>query len=188
MAIGKPKIPELKPKERKTLPTFSERSEEALIKSLFEEQNQKEKEEATEQFLNEKTTVHKARPGEEWDVPIDEEIQYFDPELSYELTGYRPITMQKGLDFDPAPFRAAAIKYETTESYTEFPKGTKKYREFWSREVERCKNGYTVGRYRITGDNYFYLNFYRMDILKEGANGAEGRVESFPKFLSKQYE
>lgn len=130
MAIGKPKIPELKPRERQTLPTFSERSEEALIKSLFEEQNKKETEEATEQFLNEKTTVHKARPGEEWDVPIDEEIQYFDPELSYELTGYRPITMQKGLDFDPAPFRETAAIYERTGKFTEFPEGSKKHRDF----------------------------------------------------------
>lgn len=63
-------------------------------------------------------------------MPIDEEIKYFDPELSYELTGYRPITMEQGLDFDPTPFRAMAIKYETTGKYTEFPAGTKPYNEF----------------------------------------------------------
>ena len=27
-----------------------------------------------------------------WDVPLSQEIQYFDPNLSYEITHYRPIT------------------------------------------------------------------------------------------------
>ena len=42
----------------------------------------------------------------------DDEIFYFDPELSYELTGYRPITMTEGLDFDPAPFQEAGRNFE----------------------------------------------------------------------------
>jgi hypothetical protein len=50
---------------------------------------------------------------------------YFDPELSYELTGYRPITMDKGLDFDPEPFREMAKIYEEKGKYTEFPEGSK---------------------------------------------------------------
>jgi hypothetical protein len=28
-----------------------------------------------------------------WDVRKEDIIEYFDPELSYEVTGYRPITM-----------------------------------------------------------------------------------------------
>lgn len=63
-------------------------------------------------------------------MPISEEIKYFDPELSYEITGYRPITMDQGLDFDPEPFREAAVKYEATGKYTEFPVGTKPYADF----------------------------------------------------------
>lgn len=31
-------------------------------------------------------------PKGEWDVKIGEPIEFFDPNLSYELTGYRPIT------------------------------------------------------------------------------------------------
>lgn len=115
--------------KRKKQP-YGLRSEEELIQKLFEEQNSPKEEEDIEEFLTAKTSVHKARPGEEWDVPIDEEIQYFDPELSYELTGYRPITMQKGLDFDPTPFCVAGATYELTGKYTEFPPGTKKYNEF----------------------------------------------------------
>lgn len=36
-----------------------------------------------------------------WDVKIGDHIEYFDPYLSYEITGYRPINDTEGLDFDP---------------------------------------------------------------------------------------
>jgi len=50
-------------------------------------------------------------------------------------------------------------------------------------------DGYTIGRYRITGDNYYFLNYYRMQTIKESSGRAgEGREENFPSFLSKQYE
>ena len=38
----------------------------------------------------------------DWDVRIsDGPIDYFDPNLSYEATGYRPINDTRGLEFDP---------------------------------------------------------------------------------------
>jgi hypothetical protein len=121
-------------------------------------------------------------------VPIDEEIKYFDPELSYELTGYRPITMEQGLDFDPTPFREMAITYQNTGKYTEFPNGSVPNRKFWNREMDRLKNGLTVGKYRITGDHYYFLNYYRMQTVLEDAAAGTGREYNFPSFLSKQYE
>ena len=49
--------------------------------------------------------------------------------------------------------------------------------------------GYTVGRYRITGDHYFFLNFYRMStVITDSTKQVSGRDESFPSFLAKQYE
>jgi len=123
------KIEEEKKKQEKALPKFDTTYEEELIKALFEEdrKKQEEKKEILElaESISEKTKIHKERPGEEWDVPIDEEIKYFDPELSYELTGYRPITMEKGLDFDPTPFREMAAIYEAEEKYTNYPIGSK---------------------------------------------------------------
>ena len=168
--------------------TFSERYEEELKQQLFKETVVTKDLPTAEDILTAKTIIHKERPDEEWDVPLSEEIKYFDPDLSYELTGYRPITMEKGLDFDPAPFCETGAIYERTGKYTEYPMGTKKYNTFWDEEYNRCINGYTVGKYHITGDNYFYLNYYRMDIIVEGTMGATGRKESLPKFLSKQYE
>ena len=64
-----------------------------------------------------------------WDVPKDQKIEVFDPTLSYELTGYRPITMDQGLDFNPDDFREMAIIYNNTGRYTEYPKGRKLYND-----------------------------------------------------------
>lgn len=169
--------------------TFSDRYEEELKRQLFEEEeNNKEVKVTAESILYSDTQVHRKREHEKWDVPIDEEIKYFDPELSYELTGYRPITMEQGLDFDPDVFRERAITYNRTGKYTEFPKGCKSYNDFWKEEFNRCQNGYTIGKYRLTGDHYFFLNYYRMQTIKEDAVAGSGRNESFPGFLSKQYE
>lgn len=178
----------------KSMPNENTNYEEELKKKLFEIDEEKEKFiqkglDIIQAAEDEEIIGHHARPNKEWDVPITEEILYFDPELSYELTGYRPITMDKGLDFDPEPFREMAKIYEEKGKYTEFPEGSKPWRDLWNREVERMKNGYTVGKYRITGDNYYYLNYYRMQtVSEEQSKAGEGRTENFPMFLSKQYE
>ena len=61
---------------------------------------------------------------------IEEEIRYFDPELSYELTGYHPINMESGLDFDSTPFTEMSRIYLRTEKYTEYPRDCKPYNDF----------------------------------------------------------
>ena len=101
----------------------------------------------------------------EWDVKKTDKIEYFDPTLSYELTGYRPINDTQGLDFDPKWFQEDAINKVSTGTYSLMPKtawGTKRHLEFWRERFNRCENGYECNGYRITGDNYFYLNFYHM--------------------------
>lgn len=165
---------------------FGDRLEEDLKKELIEAASNPV--DNIQLYFEENKFVHSAHPEREWDVPIDEEIQYFDPELSYELTGYRPITMEKGLDFDPEPFRKAAKTFEENGFYTKFPKKGKPFKEFWTEEHRRCREGLTIGKYRITGDHYFFLNYYRMETIREDAISGSGRKESFPGFLSKQYE
>jgi len=177
-----------KEQKEKALPKFDRTYEEELIRQLFEEDIKKQNTLETVDTIEDVSKTHHQRPGEEWDVPIDEEILYFDPELSYELTGYRPITMEKGLDFDPEPFREMAIIYQSTKAYTKFPEFSKPWHDLWRREVDRMNEGYTVGKYRITGDNYYYLNYYRMEVIDENAIAGAGRHYDFPSFLSKQYE
>ena len=61
--------------------------------------------------------------------------------------------MTKGLDFVSAPFTEAGRIYDETGKYSTFREGSKLYDEFWDTQMERCKDGYTVGKYTITGDN-----------------------------------
>ena len=119
--------------KRNKKPKFSDNYEESLIKQLFEEKKSKIDsmiENPNVPELEDKIWVHHKRNNAQWDVPIDEKIKYFDSELSYELTGYRPITMEQGLDFDPTPFREMAITYQTTGKYTEYPNGSVPNRKF----------------------------------------------------------
>ena len=121
----------------------------------------------------------------EWDVKIDDPIYIFDPELSYELTGYRPITIDKGLDFDPKLFTVAADNYRRNGRYTQFTPGTFAHRKYWEEEFKRCKEGITIGKYTLTGENYFFLNYYRLlSVLSDNAGG-EIRNEDFPGFFAK---
>lgn len=124
---------------------------------------------------------------DEWDVKIGDPITFFDPELSYELTGYRPITATQGLDFDPKPFTEAARNYKRNQRYTQLLPGTFAHRAHWQQEFNRCKNGVTIGKYRLTGENYFWLNYYRIPSVLD-RSGAELQEESFPTFIAKQYE
>lgn len=127
------------------------------------------------------------RPGELWDVPTDMEVTLFDPTLSYELTGYRPIDETRGLDFKPEWFTEARETKVRTGKYCAYPPRTKKYNDFWSEEFRRCNEGYESHGYRITGDNYFFLNYYRLKDTKVKQAG-QGRSTTFPSFFSKQYE
>ena len=173
--------------------TFSSNYEEFLKQQLFKEELARKKEiednEESEYYNDTNNPVNNSvtRNGL-WDYLKDDEITYFDPEKSYELTGYRPITEEEGLDFDPAPFCETGRIYTETGSYTDYPKGSKPYADFWREQLKRCTEGYTIGKYRITGDHYFFLNFYRMDIVDDTAKAASGDQESFPKFAIEQYK
>ena len=95
-----------------------------------------------------------------WDVPLGQDIKFFDPTLSYEITGYRPITETEGLDFNPDWFTEARDTFRRTGHYCSFRFNSKPYNDFWNEQYRRCRDGMTVNGYTITGDNYFFLNFY----------------------------
>ena len=59
------------------------------------------------------------------------------------------------------------------------------YRLWWTEEIERCRKGYTVGGVNITGNHYFYLNWWKI----RGLNRATGRKELIvPRFTDLDYE
>ena len=60
--------------------------------------------------------------------------------------------------------------------------------DFWKREYKRCRDGMTVNGYTITGDNYFFLNYYQLYNLDDTEKAGAGRTMSFARFFAKQYE
>lgn len=61
---------------------------------------------------------------------MGDSIECFDPTLSYEITGYRPINESQGLDFDPDLFREDAITKVKTGKYSKTVYGSRGYIEF----------------------------------------------------------
>lgn len=153
------------------------------IQKLVDEVQQKEEQEI-KQIIQEVKEQHKG----EWDVKKDDTIEFFDARLSYELTGYKPINKTQGLDFNPDWFTEARQTKIQTGHYTQYRKGTKAYSEFWNEEYRRCRFGMTSHGYTITGDNYFFLNYYQLLNVMNVSEAGAGRNIDFPQFSVAQYE
>lgn len=144
----------------------------------------------TKQKEEEQIVLKPVKPVEnkEWDIDINSPIEFFDTNLSYELTGYKPITKTKGLDFNPEWFTEARDTFLRTGHYCQYRPGTKAYTDFWDEQYRRCRNGLTINGYTITGDNYFFLNFFQLMDLDNTSKAGGGRVYIFPAFYAGQYE
>ncbi len=123
-----------------------------------------------------------------WDFPITADIGFFDANLSYELSGYRPISKTQGLDFNPKWFIEAREAFLANGHYTSYLPGSKGYRDFWHEEYKRCREGYTVNGYTVTGEHYFFLNYYQLPIVTAETKAGSGRQKSFPAFFVSQYQ
>lgn len=156
------------------------------IQTLIEEV--KEKSQVQETIVENVKPIENQIPTIEWDYSKDRDIDFFDTRYSYELTGYRPITKDKGLDFNPDWFTEARDTFLRTGHYCQFARNSKAYRDFWNEEYRRCKYGMTSNGYTITGDNYFFLNYYQLMDLSSAEKAGAGRVYIFPAFYAGQYE
>ena len=156
-----------------------------LVNSVKELEKQKDAQEIKE--LVQQMRDERANSFIHWDVRKEDIIEYFDPELSYEVTGYRPITMTQGLDFDPNWFLETRQQFEKTGKYCPYLQGSKRFDEFWKEQYIRCKYGMTVNGYTITGDNYFFLNFYQLPLADESKASGEGLNRGFPLFFESHY-
>ena len=140
------------------------------------------------ELINESITDTNISNNIIWDFPIDQQIEFFDTNMSYELTGYRPIDNTHGLDFDPKWFTEVRDTYNRTGHYTEYRYGTKAYSTFWDQEYHRCKEGMTVNGYTITGDHYYFLNYYQLMNLNSVKKAGTSRLYTFPDFYVAQYQ
>lgn len=155
------------------------------IQKIVEEVKEKEQHEFQEVIEEAKKSLDMNR---KWDVELKDSIEFFDSTLSYELTGYKPITDTQGLDFNPDWFTTARDTFIRTGNYCEFRPNTKAYADFWTQEYINCREGLTVNGYTITGDHYFFLNYYQLMDLTSPKKAGEGRLYDFPRFFVAQYE
>ena len=169
------------PRKKKVLPDE--------IQLIVDEVKKKQQEEDTKEAkkLVDEYRIERSNDKTYWDVTKDMKIECFDPTLSYELTGYRPIDETHGLDFDPSWFTEVREIFLRTGKYCSYLPRSKRWDAFWKEQYTRCKYGMTSHGYTITGDNYFFLNFYQLPVVDMDKASGEGTNESFPVFFASQY-
>lgn len=169
------------PRKKKVLPDE--------LQLIVDEVKKKQQEEDTKEAkkLVDEYRMERSNDKTYWDVTNDMKIECFDPTLSYELTGYRPIDETHGLDFDPSWFTEVRETFLRTGRYCSYLPRSKRWDAFWKEQYTRCKYGMTSHGYTITGDNYFFLNFYQLPVVDMDKASGEGTNESFPVFFASQY-
>lgn len=169
------------PRKKKVLPDE--------IQLIVDEVKKKQQEEDTKEAkkLVDEYRIERSNDKTYWDVTKDMKIECFDPTLSYELTGYRPIDETHGLDFDPSWFTEVRETFLRTGKYCSYLPRSKRWDAFWKEQYTRCKYGMTSHGYTITGDNYFFLNFYQLPVVDIDKASGEGTNEGFPVFFASQY-
>lgn len=169
------------PRKKKVLPDE--------IQLIVDEVKKKQQEEDTKEAkkLVDEYRIERSNDKTYWDVTKDMKIECFDPTLSYELTGYRPIDETHSLDFDPSWFTEVREIFLRTGKYCSYLPRSKRWDAFWKEQYTRCKYGMTSHGYTITGDNYFFLNFYQLPVVDMDKASGEGTNESFPVFFASQY-
>lgn len=169
------------PRKKKVLPDE--------IQLIVDEVKKKQQEEDTKETkkLVDEYRIERSNDKTYWDVTKDMKIECFDPTLSYELTGYRPIDETHSLDFDPSWFTEVRETFLKTGKYCSYLPRSKRWDAFWKEQYTRCKYGMTSHGYTITGDNYFFLNFYQLPVVDMDKASGEGTNESFPVFFASQY-
>lgn len=169
------------PRKKKVLPDE--------LQLIVDEVKKKQQEEDTKEAkkLVDEYRMERSNDKTYWDITKDMKIECFDPTLSYELTGYRPIDETHGLDFDPSWFTEVRETFLRTGRYCSYLPRSKRWDAFWKEQYTRCKYGMTSHGYTITGDNYFFLNFYQLPVVDMDKASGEGTNESFPVFFASQY-
>jgi len=86
-------------------------------------------------------------------------------------------------------FREEAKHFSKYGYYCADPIGSPGYFEYWDEQTKRCKEGYSVGDVKITGDHYAYLNFYpimKVD-LKSAYSNVAAKIQDMPDFWDGDY-
>ena len=92
-------------------------------------------------------------------------------------------------------FKTEAREFVKKGFYNRDPFGSPAWFDYWTEQLRRCTEGYSVGGVKITGDHYGYLNFNRIKLTTDDRqeNVTKKRiigkkVLTFPDFWDGDYE
>lgn len=79
------------------------------------------------------------------------------------------------------------------DGITQAPAGTYEWHDWWEEQRRRCIEGYSVGDIHITGEHYFYLNFWKIlrtpDADSKSTSARTGRKQYLPpRFIDIDYD
>lgn len=98
---------------------------------------------------------------------------------------------KNGKWLDVSGFREAGNNFiKHNNNYCLDPWGSPAWYDFWKEERRRCREGIEVDGHRITGDNYFYLNYYPIEKVdvRNAKRKVARKVQGFPDFWDGDYE
>lgn len=105
-----------------------------------------------------------------------------------------PVPKQLSVSFvNTQYFREAAIAFEKSGGfenggrYTQAPRFSKEWYEFWEEEERRVLYGHSVGGVKITGRHYWYLNYTPIK-RTIGKGKAQTKVKEFPRFWAIDFD
>lgn len=99
----------------------------------------------------------------------------------------RSIRNPDGVWINSKMFREEALHFQKYGYYCADAWGSPAWLEYWEEQLKRCKEGYSVGGSRITGDHYFYMNFCPIMKLDINGNPLDGKILDFPDFWDGDY-
>ena len=92
-------------------------------------------------------------------------------------------------------FKTEAREFVKKGYYNRDPFGSPAWFDYWTEQLRRCTEGYSVGGVKITGDHYGYLNFNRIKLTTDDRqeNVTKKRIIgkkilTFPDFWDGDYE
>jgi hypothetical protein len=92
-----------------------------------------------------------------------------------------------GIWVNTQAFREAALHFMKYGYYCSDPAGSPDWMYYWTEERRRCREGFSSGGARITGDHYYYLNYCPIQKVADTNKKTSRKIKNFPDFWDGDY-
>ncbi len=99
----------------------------------------------------------------------------------------KPIRSDDGTWLNISGFRGPALYFIKNGYYCPHPYNTPAWYDYWAEQRKRCIEGYSIGKDKITGAHYFYLNFCPIKLAEKGKSNIAKKLHTFPHFWDGDY-